>query len=315
MAQIKESMGVGMNKLVSIILPVYNGQKYIESLLASLYFQTYRPIKLIISDDGSKDESNKIIMNWTESISDRDFIIKYIRKEQNEGLSANINSAAKYIEGDYIFLADQDDLWKKDKVKKQVEYLEANQDCFVCLCDRSIIDEDNKLLCKSEATYKHIRYRKMDYSQVLCKPSIYAANCMVFRNEHLEKIFPIPRKICEHDTFIMLMVMHYGNLGFISEPLIEYRIHSNNLSQSFFVETSNSILRCFKGYVKHLKRMDSVCKIDSYLIKRYLKDRFHENLSERNNQILDRKTAYIYMEALKKTLHALSEGKLNQFYK
>ena len=109
-------------QLVSILVPIYNGQKFLTEFLDSIKKQTYRPIELILRDDCSKDASVNLCEKWKENNAECDFTINLIKGEKNIGLSQNVAKLAQYARGKFIFLADQDDIWLKDKVLEQVEY-------------------------------------------------------------------------------------------------------------------------------------------------------------------------------------------------
>lgn len=269
-----------MRELATIILPTYNGQKYIKKMLESIILQDYRPIELIISDDASKDNTTVIIDNYLKLNCDAEITYKIIRNRKNVGLSGNISRAAKYVRGKYLFLADQDDIWKSNKISAQIGYLEKNDDCIMCVCDRSIIDSEDRIICKS--LFRYPRYndkikRKWDYKMVLNNLSDCAANCICLRTEHLNDIFPVPPKLCEHDTFITIMAVHYGKIGWLNEALTLWRIHSGNLSGQYALETNKNILKAGYIILKSRKRVIKRETIDLPIIKKELEVRFQEN--------------------------------------
>lgn len=269
-----------MRELATILLPTYNGQKYIKKMLESIILQDYRPIEVIISDDASKDNTTSIIDNYMKLHCNEGLSYRIIRNRKNVGLSGNISRAAKYVHGKYLFLADQDDIWKSNKISAQIEYMEKNDDCIMCICDRSIIDAEDKIICNSHFRYKQYNCRisqKWDYKMVLNNGPRYAANCICLRTDHLNKIFPIPRQLCSHDNFITIMAVHYGKIGWLNETLTLYRIHGGNLSGQYALETNKNIFKAgyiiFKGY----KRISKRETIDLPIIKRELEVRFQEH--------------------------------------
>lgn len=301
------------NRLVSILLPVYNGAQYINQLLNSIKSQTYRPIELIIADDCSKDDSLRKIRRWAKQNEDIGTVI--IEGDRNLGLSGNFARTYPYIKGEYVFIADQDDIWDKDKVFRQVEYLKNNPDCIMCICDRSIIDGKGKLLHNSEATYLKRKKRKMNFKQVICEPSIYAANCMAIRNQHLEDIFTVPKRIVEHDTYIATMASYYGNIGFLQKPLIRYRIHTNNLSGSFTIETTNNLIRCFRSRIKVNDKINRVKENDGAIIAAILKKKYNVDIYNINNKLVNYELKNVYLSSIIDVVEAVIEGKLNYFNK
>lgn len=110
-------------KLVSIVLPVYNAEQYLDKCLGSLVNQTYKNIEIILVDDKSPDQSGKICDEWAQ----KDSRIRVIHKEQNEGQSAARNSGLEIINGDYIAFFDSDDFVEETLVEKTMaKILEEN---------------------------------------------------------------------------------------------------------------------------------------------------------------------------------------------
>ena len=105
--------------LVSVIIPVYNGARFLRAALESVFAQTYRPLEVIVVDDGSVDDSGAIAQSFPE--------VHYIRQE-NQGVAAARNNAIEVARGEFLAFLDQDDLWRPEKLKAQVGYLLDNPD-------------------------------------------------------------------------------------------------------------------------------------------------------------------------------------------
>lgn len=266
-------------QLVSILVPIYNGQKFLTEFLDSIKKQTYRPIELILRDDCSKDASVNLCEKWKENNAECDFTINLIKGEKNIGLSQNVAKLAQYARGKFIFLADQDDIWLKDKVLEQVEYLENNPECVVCLSDRSITDARLNVHIKSNYEYLGYNRTSMKMEEVVRHKYSYAANCMAVRNMN-KQIFDIPDGITCHDSFIAYMASYYGTVDFLFEPLLLYRIHSHNLSGNFCAENSRNFLECFRRYLKSCKRGQESSRNDGRIICDEMKKRYGVDLAE-----------------------------------
>jgi glycosyltransferase involved in cell wall biosynthesis len=105
--------------LVSVIIPVYNGARYLREALESVFAQTYRPIEVIVVDDGSADDSGVIAQSFSE--------VHYIR-QTNQGVAAARNNGIEAAQGEFFAFLDQDDLWTPEKLKLQVDHLLGNPD-------------------------------------------------------------------------------------------------------------------------------------------------------------------------------------------
>jgi len=123
--------------LVSIGLPVYNGEKYLDAALRSLLNQTYSNLELIICDNASTDATQEISLKYAVS----DPRIRYYRNETNIGGANNHNLSFEYAEGKYFRWAAHDDLVAPDLIEKCVEFLEQNPDIVLCCTDCRLIDE------------------------------------------------------------------------------------------------------------------------------------------------------------------------------
>lgn len=265
-----------MKELATILLPTYNGQKYICQMVESIYQQDYRPIEVIITDDASTDKTLPVIKRWLKDKNTEDISFKVIKNADNIGLSGNLSRAAKHVHGSYLFLADQDDIWLNNKVSSQIEYLENHNECVMCVSDAAIINEKNEIVCKSSFKYINAFPAKRNYRKVLNSRILYAANCICLRTEHLDKIFPVPRRVCEHDTFITIMAAHFGDVGYLTKALTLYRIHENNLSGPYAMETNSNLFKA--GYIiyKAMKRINWRETVDPIIIKKELEQRFGE---------------------------------------
>lgn len=126
---------------VSVITPLYNGEKYIEKAIDSILSQTYKNLESIVIDDGSTDNSGGLVK---DKFGDK---IRYSYQE-NKGAATAVNKGISLIQGDYIAFCDQDDLWLPEKLEKQVKFLEANQNVGLVYSD-AFLAEDGRLTRKT----------------------------------------------------------------------------------------------------------------------------------------------------------------------
>ena len=112
-----------INNLVSIITPAYNSSKYISEAIESVIAQTYKNWEMIIVDDASQDGTYEILNNY----ANKDKRIKTIFLEKNYGAAYARNRAIEYAQGRYVAFLDSDDLWKKEKLEKQLIFMKQNK--------------------------------------------------------------------------------------------------------------------------------------------------------------------------------------------
>lgn len=118
--------------LVSVVIPVYNGESYLREAIDSVLSQTYGKIELLLVDDGSCDSSAEIASSYSD--------LRYI-KQENKGVASARNRGIAESKGDYITFLDQDDYWSKSKLELQINYLERHSTCgFVFGYQRLFVD-------------------------------------------------------------------------------------------------------------------------------------------------------------------------------
>ena len=108
--------------LVSVLLAVYNGEKYIAAALASIRQQQYRPLEILVIDDGSTDSTGEIVQNFASCMDSSDLVVRYLY-QVNQGQGAAFNVGLQAAAGDIVAFIDADDLWPPDKLAVQLPYL------------------------------------------------------------------------------------------------------------------------------------------------------------------------------------------------
>lgn len=216
-----------MQEKIDVLLATYNGEKYVKEQIDSILNQTYRDIRLIISDDCSTDKTREILKQYEKN--DR-VIIFY--QEKNLGYIKNFEFLLKNVENDLYMLSDQDDVWKEEKIEKSVEKLKS-ENLDLVFGDLEVVDENLNIMNES-----FNKYMKLERKINRCIDSYklqYLYNCItgctiLSKKELLSKILPFPKssKYMVHDYWIGLMVSLNGKIGYIRETYIKYRQHGNN---------------------------------------------------------------------------------------
>lgn len=217
-----------MQETIDILLATYNGEKYIKEQIESILNQTYKNIKLIISDDCSKDSTSKILKEY-EKKDDR---IKLYIQQENLGVVKNIEFLLKKVENKYYMLSDQDDVWLPQKVEKSLEKLKQ-ENADLVFGDLEVVNKDLKTIYPSFGDFMLLNKKINKY--INSNKLNYLYNCVtgctiLAKKETIEKIIPLPQKskYLIHDHWIGLMVSIYGKVAYIPEKYIKYRQHGNN---------------------------------------------------------------------------------------
>lgn len=208
---------------ISVAVTTYNGETYLKEQIDSILENLREQDELIISDDGSKDATQEIIGEYLK----KDHRIRLV-EGPHQGIKKNVEHAIKQCTGEYIFLSDQDDIWKKDKVKTVMEIFEREH-CNLVIHDAEVIEADNqeKILMSS---FMEFRDARAGVWKNILKNS-YIGCCMAFKAELKEVILPIPQDIEMHDQWIgILNDFCHKDSCFLKKPLILYRRHGNNNS-------------------------------------------------------------------------------------
>ena len=205
----------------SVAMAYYNGAKYIDEQIRSILANMEDTDELIISVDDASDGSETILQNWAKN----DPRIRII-KGPGKGVVKNFENAFRHCRGDIIFLSDQDDVCKKNKMIKIQQAFEDPK-VMAVVHDAQIVDE--KLSSLNETTFEW-RDSKAGFWKNMKKNS-YIGCCMAVRRSALKRILPIPDNIWIHDQWIGLLAEQLGKVVFIEEPLIYYRRHGGNVTE------------------------------------------------------------------------------------
>lgn len=134
---------------ISIVIPVYNGERYIAECLESIYQQTYSNFEIIVVDDTSTDATRAIV----ERLGDAYGRLRYIRNSQNLGTGGSRNVGIREARADFVGLLDQDDRWYPNFLETQLNILDSNPDIDCLYCDFDFIDESSNVTDVSSGRY------------------------------------------------------------------------------------------------------------------------------------------------------------------
>lgn len=216
--------------MISIAMTTYNGAQFVEAQLRSILEQTRQPDEIIICDDGSTDDTVNIIRHVMEtSGTDR---IRLVENEENLGYIRNFYKAISLTKGDYIFLADQDDIWHREKLEKSLAIMERTGAAAICTRSR-LIDRDGQemdgnafivsvLLARLKEELGPVRFFDLVIENV-------AQGCTYcFTKEVRAKYLALNSRQLIHDHQIMFIASLVGKVYACAEPMIDYRIHGSN---------------------------------------------------------------------------------------
>lgn len=209
--------------MISVCIAMHNGGEYIIEELKSILPQLGVDDEVVISDDGSTDGSIQAVNDLCDDrIKIYHFICKDTMHLMRHLVTLNFENALQHAKGDIIFMADQDDIWMPNKVKVFVEQLQKYD---LVLSELSICDANGK---PTGEKWFNGRFRQNNPLKIF--GMTYQGCSMAFNRKVLEAAFPFPKKLLSHDHWIGYIAEMIGNVKFIDEPLMYYRIHGNNVS-------------------------------------------------------------------------------------
>lgn len=204
---------------ISVCIATYNGEKYIHEQLDSIISQLSINDEIIISDDSSTDNTLKIIQQINDTR------ITLLKENTFQNPTFNFENALKKATGDIIILSDQDDIWLPEKVQTTLSLLKNND---LVLCNNRVVDENGNKLHDS---FFAVNHSTSGIIHNIFKNS-YIGCCMAFNRKILLRSLPFPKDIPMHDWWIGMIAESCGKVHFHEEPLVLYRRHSNNASES-----------------------------------------------------------------------------------
>lgn len=205
-------------------MATHNGAEYIKEQLDSVLCQIGKDDEIIVSDDGSTDDTVSIIEAYNDPrIKIHHYKQAPVKSDHSKFYYAarNFENALKHASGDYIFLCDQDDIWNKDKIKIMLPYLRK----YECV-------HHGKYDMYVDGTPMQIHYPMPDKTDIfngLAKMR-FAGCCMGITRKLKDKALPFPTRIPTHDGWLACMALSMNSYYYIPEPLIKHRIHGNNVS-------------------------------------------------------------------------------------
>jgi len=237
-----------LNPLVSIVIPCYNHEKYIQQSIQSVIDQTYQNIELIIIDDGSIDHSLAKIEEMLNDCKKRFVNFQFISRE-NKGLSRTLNQALGLAKGEYFCVIASDDLMFPEKTEKQLKIIEHDSQIVAIFTAHQYIDHLGNIISTKKANYKEFSFNDIFFHQ----HDIPAASQMI-RLNRLKEIGGYNENTKVEDWDLWLRLTEQGlRLIYIPDVLVAYRMHEENLSKDktlMFNEVFKIVQRYkdYKGY-------------------------------------------------------------------
>ncbi len=208
-------MDIGSLKpIVSVVMSVYNGEKYLHEAIESILNQTFKDFEFIIINDGSTDNSAEIIKSFKDS---RIVLIQ----QENRGLASALNKGIEVAKGKYIARMDADDICMPERLRLQVDYMESHGKCVLLSGAVEYIDEDGKSLYMRRLPTEDYEIKKgLPLSCLIIHPASF------FRKEDFLKTNGYIEEVIQHIEDILLWneFANLGNFSNIETTILKYRV-------------------------------------------------------------------------------------------
>lgn len=273
-----EKINVGMFPTVYIILPLYNGEKYILEQLMSIYYQNYQNRFLIIVNDWSTDSSYEIAEKFVKNY-ELDNKVKIITKENwwvTSAVSRWLEDLKKmtniYTDNILISYCDDDDFWTREKLEEQVAYMQKHPECDLSYHDLVGVDENDVVM--NPSLHKKAYPDDSFFYLSLISPHMWSTELM-FRPKFIDSIIPMPTWFWIYQDYWTMLVITLleWNVQFINKKLGYYRRGHSSLST---VDKTASDEQIYKSQILYFTKLKEKFpdKDISYVIS-YYKDKYH----------------------------------------
>jgi glycosyltransferase involved in cell wall biosynthesis len=210
-----------MTPKVSVIMPVYNGAKYLKEAIESVLAQTYTFFEFVIINDGSNDDSENVIKSFMDER------IKYVKNE-HMGLIDSLNLGIKKSTGEFIARFDADDICEPNRLEEQIKFFKNNPEKMLVGSWATVINEDG--IKTGELKYPPLDWQKIKKYSLLHNPLIHPT--VMFKKALIDAAGDYNKKFKHIEDYeLWTRIIYKYPCANISLPLIKYRVHNNQITK------------------------------------------------------------------------------------
>lgn len=215
---------------ISVIMSVYNGEKYLQKAIESILIQTYKNFEFLIIDDNSNDSTIDIINSYNDNR------IKVISNQANIGLTKSLNIGLELAKGEFIARQDADDISDITRFEKQIEYLNKNEDIAILGTQAKIINEKGNLIIPPFSWLRPVKEDEIKWFCMFDSPFIHSS--VMMRKEIIWDIFKgyNSKHRTSQDYELWSRVVYNYKCENLNESLVSFRSHSNSVSSNYSIK-------------------------------------------------------------------------------
>lgn len=213
---------MAIKPIISIVLPTYNGDEYLDETIKSIKNQTFKDWELILVDDCSTDSTSAICARY-ERVNER---IRVFRNEKNSKTPASLNRGFREAKGKYLTWMTDDNLYYPAALEKMLQYLNEHEECQFVYANMDTIDEGGNIV----GSFRQDNFTRMYYNDIVGGCFLYTRKCYEEIGDYSDEFFPI-----EDYEYFLRVLEKYGEFGYLNEKLFAFRVYKNAQSyQKFF---------------------------------------------------------------------------------
>ncbi|MEA1916539.1 MAG: glycosyltransferase family 2 protein [Campylobacterota bacterium] len=241
-------------KLVTVVLATYNGEKYLNEQLESLVKQTYKNLEIIVQDDCSSDNTMEVLESYKSSLN-----MQLSQNSKNLGYIKNFETLLKKASGEYICICDQDDIWEHNKIEILLENIGNNS---LIYSNSELIDENGNSLNKRLSQKLKNSFISSKSPLNFLYDNCVSAHSMMFKKDILKYALEFP-KVIYFDNWIACVAASLDGVKYVDKDLVKYRQHESNTLSINKKESANVKSRVLnKVEKKEFEVQNTVAKID-----------------------------------------------------
>ena len=213
-----------MTAKVTVIMPVFNAEKYIKKAIDSVLNQTFKDLELLIINDGSIDATGAIIDKYKE----KDRRVISIISGTNEGVVRSLNKGLKVARSDFIARIDADDIWIREKLERQIRHLNADEDLYMSATAKININDNGEV--REGEKYPRI-FEYQDIKQNILKRNIFCHSSVVFRRDILNTVGYYNESFKNAEDYeYWIRIIDRHKVEILPDPMVYYRISKDTIS-------------------------------------------------------------------------------------
>jgi len=238
---------------IDVIIPVFNGEYFIEKALRSVDRQTCEPSRIIVVDDGSTDKTEEIVLAFKSASA---IPVEYI-KQENRGPNAARNKGISVSSGELLAFLDTDDVWEPAKLEKQLAVFNGSEwnDLGLVYCAYSLIAEDDSIIIDKSAVTLDPSYRGHVFDKVLEANKIMgSASAVLIKKECFDSVGLFDESLkASEDWDMWIRIAEKYAIDYVNEPLVKIRRHPGNFQKKYEYMLVNDIL-FFNKWIERLPK-------------------------------------------------------------